>query len=315
MTSESGERYTLNDGFGSRRLVATGQGDYEEVLELSPALCRNPATEDTIRARAAHWADLPRESLAHVRRVARDGPTVRVAADAPAGVRLSDLLAYVESAPDSLSHAGMVALALSVIEGVSVLHDGSGALAHGALAPFHIVVTRECRVVVTDAVYGDAIEALQLNREQLWKGYGLVFPTSASLPRCDQVADVTQLGALVLAIALRRPLRLGEYPHGIADLVSTTRLEGLRRTFGSPTSALHMWLQQALQLRQRATFSNAVQAKLAFSEVASGLGVRRLGVHALSACLEAAGVETPTGHGATVASADRVRIRAAGSMT
>ena len=236
---------------------------------------------------------------------------MRIAADAPAGVRLSDLLAYLESAPDSLSHSAMIALALSVIEGVSVLHDGPGALAHGALVSSHIIVTHECRVVVTDAVYGSAIEALQLNREQLWKGYGLVFPTSASLPRFDQVADVTQLGALVLAIALRRPLRLSEYPHGFADLVSATRLEGLRRTFGSPTSVLHMWLQQALQLRQRATVSHAVQAKLAFSAVTSEPGVRRLGVQALGACLEAAGVETRRGHGAVTPPADLPRVRAA----
>lgn len=283
---DAGGSYTLNDGLGTRRLVAH-LGEWEEELELSPALCRDPAIDDAIRARAARWAELPKEWVAHVRGVERDGATVRVAADALTGLRLTDLLTYLESAPDSLSHSAMMALVMSVIDAVSVLHEWSRPLVHGALAPSHVVITHEGRTMVSDAVYGDAIEAMQLNRGQLWEGYGLMFPASANLPRCDQVSDVTQLGALVLAIALRRPLRVDEYPHGIPDLVSSTRMEATR-TQGSSTSALHMWLQQALQLRQRATFSNAVQAKVAFEAVTAGQSVRRLGMQALSSFLQAA---------------------------
>ena len=59
--------------------------------------------------------------------------------------------------------------------------------------------------MLTDAVFGPALEGLGRNREQLWREFGLALPASASLPRFDQRSDVTQVGAVVLAIAIRRP--------------------------------------------------------------------------------------------------------------
>jgi hypothetical protein len=274
----------LNDGLGDRWVANQSPHGRVEVLSLAPALAGHEAAEASIRARASRLADVEGGFFTAVRRVERDAAGVRVVADAAAGVRLSALLARLETGGEILSNAAMVELAGNVVRALAALHKLPGGLAHGAVTPAHVVVAADGSVTLTDGVFGSALESLQWNREKLWREFHLALPAAASLPRFDQRADVTQLAAVVLAIALRRPLRENEYPRCAADLV----LAATADTAAAGASALRMWLQQALQLHPRSLFATAVEAERAFNEFAEASGLRRTGAKALAAFLDPA---------------------------
>jgi hypothetical protein len=271
---------TRCDGFGTRRAEKDPQSGRIEVLEVSAALAV-PVAEQAIRARAARFTDGKAPMLVPVYRIARAGETLSITSAAPAGVTLADLLAALEFGTVTLSDPGILELAAVTIKAVASLHQLPGAPVHGALSPAHVVFCRDGGVLLTGALFGDALEALQCNREQLWREFGLAMPPSASLPRFDQRADVTQLGALVLAILIRRTLTSTEYPRGIGDLVAAATAN----VADSPlcSSGLRMWLQQALQLHPKATLGSASDAARAFEDVVRSVTGRRAGAQALQA--------------------------------
>ncbi len=272
--------YELNDGLGLRTLDPDLRQGSVETLHVAPRLAEHPAVEHVIRARAARYAELGGGTLTPVYRVDRDAAGLRVLAHAPEGIRLSNVLARLVSTEDALSNAGVLELTASVIKAVAVVHQLPGGLAHGAITPAHVVLSREGIAVLTDGVFGPVVEVLQRNREEVWREFGLALPASASLPRFDQRADVTQLGACVLAILLRRPLKSDEYPRNIAELIQAATPETLPHASG-----LRMWLQQAMQLLSRAMFGNAVEAQKGFVEMITTPGLKRAGRQAVLALL------------------------------
>ena len=285
-----GAGYGLDDGLGIRFVETESDGEITEVLEVAATLASHPAAEQAVRARSARYAGIGIGAVASVRRVERVAGGLRVVADVPAGLRLSDLLADLEFGNESLSDAGVLEIASAVIAAVAAIHELPGGLAHGAVNPSHAVLAADGRVVLTDGVFATTLEALQLNREQLWREYGLALPAAASLPRFDQRADVTALGAIVLALVLRRSLRRDEYPRGVADLV----LAATKDASSPYGSALNMWLQQTLQLHPRSGFSAGAAAQRAFAEIVSAVpGVRRAGPQAVQALLRGRGLGAP----------------------
>ena len=277
-----GSHYALNDGLGERWVLMQPPHGQVEVLTLAPALASHAPAEPAIRARAERMADLVAPAVSAVRRVERDAKGMRVVADAVPGIRLSDVLSQLEAGRNILSHAGMLELASAVVRALAVLHRLSTGLAHGAVTPAHIVLRRDGTAVLTDSVFGTALESLEWNREKLWREFHVALPAAASLPRFDQRADVTQLGAVVLALALRRRLRHDEYPRCAADLVVAATADPAAHG----ASALRMWLQQALQLHPRSMFPSAVEAQRAFLEITAAPGLGRAGARALSTLLQ-----------------------------
>jgi hypothetical protein len=270
------------DGYGFRRIEHDSRSGRVEVLDVSAVLA-TPAAEQAIRSRAARFTDGKAPMLATIHRIARGGDRLSVTTAAPVGVTLEDILGALEFRTVSLSDEGIVELATLTIRAVAAMHGLRGAPTHGALNPAHILFRREGGVLLTGAVFADALQGLQHNREQLWREFGVALPPSAGLPRFDQRSDVAQLGALVLAIFLRRTLTAAEYPRGIADLIGTAA-ENLAVS-GFPASALRMWLQQAMQLHAKATLSSAVDAARAFPEVPPDASSRRAGAQAVQAVI------------------------------
>ena len=255
-----------------------GWRGWQEILEVDAALASRPLTEQQVRSRAAQFNDVETTTCVRVRRIEHRGTSLHVVADIPEGVRLADVLTAIERRNDVLSDAGALELAGAVVEKVAALHRLSGALAHGALSPSHVVLTREGAAVLTDGIFAPTLESRRCSREQLWREFGLALPASASTPRFDQRGDVTQLGALVLAILLRRPLKADEYPHGIQDLV----VAATSSAAGSHASVLRQWLEQALRLHPRAVFGSAVSAQQVFAEMLDS-GQRADGVREVQA--------------------------------
>jgi hypothetical protein len=287
-----GHPYSLDDGLGIRRVERDGRTQ-TEILALAPVLANHPIVEPAIRTRTSRYADLDVRSLAPVRGLERSGVSLHVVTEMPAGVRLSHLLAHLESTGDVMPEPAIFELASSIINAVASLHAWPGGLAHGAINPAHILLTDSGRVLLTDGVFGGGLEALQRNREALWKEFRLAMPPAASLARFDQQTDVTQMGASILALILHRPLRASEYPRGVSDLVmSATESASLTGSAASEFT-LRTWLQAALQIHAKLAFRSAVEAQRSFSEIAKMRESRREGAPALQAFMRATCAEPP----------------------
>ena len=279
-----GQPYSFDDGLGVRTIESDGR-THTEILELAPALASQPVVEQAIRGRASRYADLDIRAFAPVRRIERAGTSLHIVTELPTGVRLSDLLAHLEATGEVVAESAMLELASLIINAVASLHAWPGGLAHGAINPAHVLITNDGRVLLTDCVYGAALEVLQRNREVLWKEFGLAMPAAASLARFDQQADVTQMGALILGIILQRPMRAHEYPRGVSDLVMTATESTSAPGVPGSASALRMWLQEALQIHPRLAFRSAVEAQRSFADISSRPGSRRAGAMALQVLL------------------------------
>jgi hypothetical protein len=268
------------DGFGARSLAFDADLGRVERLDLTPALATS-ASEQAIRARAAYLTSVEDHPLGRVVRIARKGDSLSVFSAAPDGVSLSEILAGLEFKTISLSGEELLELASSVVAALATMHGRMTSIAHGALTPAHIVLQRDGSTILTGAVYGDALQALQKNREHLWRDFGLALPTAANFPRFDQKSDVTQLGAIVLAITQRRTLRRDEYPRGTPDLALSVSVAADPNT----NSKLRLWLQDALQLHGRVSFGSAVEAARAFRDVLPASEERTLEALALQTAI------------------------------
>ena len=295
-----GQPYSLDDGLGIRRVESDGRTQ-TEILALAPVLANHPIVEQAIRTRAARYADLDVRLLASVRRLDRSGASFNIITEMPAGVRLSHLLTHLESTGEAMPEPAIVELASLIINAVASLHAWPGGLAHGAINPAHMLLTNDGRVLLTDGVFGGGLEALQRNREALWKEFRLAIPPAASLARFDQQTDVTQMGASILALILQRPLRAAEYPRGASDLVMTAT-EAASLSGSAAGLTLRTWLQAALQIHARVAFRSAVDAQRAFSELASTRHSRGEGAAAIQLLMHTTCAE-PSKQPATLAHA------------
>lgn len=268
------------DGFGARSLVVDPELGRVERLDLTPALATS-ASEQAIRARAAYLTSVEDNPLGRVVRITRKGDALSVFSVAPDGVSLSEVLAALEFKTISLSGEELLELAASVVAAVATMHERIPSLAHGALTPAHIVLQRDGTAILTGAVYGDALQALQKNREHLWRDFGMALPAAANFPRFDQRSDVMQLGAIVLAITQRRTLRRDEYPKGTPEIALSVSVAVDPNT----NSKLRLWLQDALQLHGRVSFGSAVEAARAFREVLPAPEERTLEARALQTAI------------------------------
>lgn len=264
-----------SDGLGGRRIGFDARWGYIETLELAEELS-TPIAELAVRG-ALQRVSRAGSVLNPVHAIERSGATLRVIGAAVDGRRLCDILEAMEARTLRLPDEALLELAAMIVTVVRWLHETPGAGCHGALSPAHMVLRENGQMVLTDGMFGDAIARLRRNHEQLWKEFGLVLPP-ASEPALDQRADVACIGAAILALLLRRPLRDAEYPRAMADLIVTA-------TAPLPEwgPSMRAWLQQSLQLA--APFSSAAEASATFAGVLQIATRRREGARALLAQL------------------------------
>jgi hypothetical protein len=304
---QAGLTRDLGDGLGIRHVETdVRDGSLVEVLEIAPAIAGAEGFEPSLRARAARMASVHVEGLTSVRRIERSGAALRVIADHVPGLRLPDLLHESLKGNIPLIQPAALELAGQIVRIVSALHQVPG-LCHGAITPAHVVITRTGEVVLTDGIFGSALEGLQRSREQYWREFRVALPPSAGMPRFDQRADVAQLGATVLAVALGRPLTADEFPRAVNEAVTAATIGTRPGETGTSASALRMWLQEAMFLHPRATLNSAVDAERAFDEVLGPAVVRRGGAAAFQYVVQ--GI-----FGDTAASAAAAQMAAAWSL-
>jgi hypothetical protein len=235
-----------------------------DVLHVTGPLA-TAESEREIRVRVGAFARIPTSLVAPVHRVDRDGDVLRIISAPVEGIRVSELLDQLARRRVTLSDQGILDLIARAIASLAALHKCDPSVAHGAIASDHLVLTGD-GIVFTEAVFGGALATLQWPSERVWNTFRVALPHGGCF---DQRSDVTQLAAVILAIALRRPLRVDEYPRCAAPLVmhATETL--------AARSALRMWLQQALQLHARATFTSAVDAGRGFVDLLVGAAGQR----------------------------------------
>src|SRR5260221_1813375 len=162
-SSQSSSGY--EDGLGRRVLAFDHEtGDMLERLVMRPELC---GFEQDLRERMAIIVGLEDERFTRPREIERGADDrLTVVSELVAGRRLSDVL---DAAADHGIVAGLDAglgLLLELLPALSRLHDSG--LTHGALAPGRIVITPAAQIVLVDAIYGEALERMQLTRKRLW---------------------------------------------------------------------------------------------------------------------------------------------------
>ena len=270
------------DGFGVRHIEQDAAAVRVEVVDVSATLSTT-AAEQSIRARASRLMDAAIPGLVPIRHISRVDRSLCIVSELPHAVPLGDLLAGLEFGTITLSEEALLELAGATVRAVAALHEAQPGLAHGALSPSHVLIRPDGTALLTGAVFGDALQALKCNREQLWRTFGIAMPPSASLPRFDQRSDLTQLGALVLSMMLRRTMTAGEYPRQVADLVfAATANVAAAGPWGA---SFRLWIQQALQLHPKALFSTGADAARMFAAIEAKVPGRRAGADELHAVL------------------------------
>jgi hypothetical protein len=260
---------TFQDGLGERsRTTDRASSDALEILRLRTELTAVASFEFALRERTARLANFRHAYYSRVRRIDRtsDGG-LAVVSEAFDGARLSDILRVAELQGLTLDINAALCLLRQLVPAVALLHENARDVAHGALAPERLIVTPHARLVIVEHVLGSAIEQLQFGRDRLWSEFRVAMPPCAGLPRCDQRADVSQIGVTALSLVLGRLLRPDEFPARVPDLLreaTETSVLGDRQPLSTP---LRQWLARALQLDVRSGFQTARDAQVALEEV------------------------------------------------
>ena len=254
----------FEDGIGERLSAVGGANESLEVLKVSNELSAVSTFEDALREQTTRLGAFRHEAFARVRAVERldsRTSTVVVISDRVRGVRLSEVLATAERQGIALDLNAALCLVRQLVSAVAAFHEAEPNSCHGAIAPERIVITPEGRLIVVEYVMGPALEELRFSQERYWRELGVAVPHRFGLPRFDLFADVTQVGAVALALVLGRRLTIDEYPTRIGEVVDSamTRLES--GELEPIPVLLRAWIRSALQLEPRHSFVSAIGAK------------------------------------------------------
>lgn len=267
---------TFEDGLGERRYTIGAGNRPLEVLRLSSALSGISSFEFALRERAGRLANFRHQSYGCVRAVEVDKLTsaLVVVSDYVPGVRLSTLLAAAEKRSHPLDIDAARSLIRQLVWAVAAWQETVPDVCHGAIGPERMIVTREGRLMIVEYVLGAALEQLRYSREQYWRRLRVALPDAIG-PLFDSRVDVTQVGAVALALILGRPLSGDEYPDQIEEVVGVAADRLAAGGLESLSAALREWLLRALQLDPNRPFVSANEARV---DLAAALGSQDLAV-------------------------------------
>ena len=262
----------FQDGLGERRHTSGAGNQPLEVLILHEDLTAVPAFEASLCERLEQLAGFQHPSFTRVRgagRMTKGQARLIIASDHVPGVRLSEVLTAAEQRLIPLEIDAALCLLRQIVPAIAALHAKAPDACHGALAPERIILTPDARAVIVEHVYGSALEQLRFSHSRYWKELRIPLPLTGGLPRFDRRADVTQIGALALALILGRPLGDDEYPARVADIVDGVRAISATGLEVLP-AGIRTWLTRALQLDARRSFATAIEAQAELDAIAVG---------------------------------------------
>ncbi len=258
------------DGLGRRvvRLESADAAPTEHLL-LSPDLASHAGFAAALADRVAKLHGRRLTAYARVQRVDTDGPGgVSVVSEYVKGWRLADLLDVAESENLTLDIGVVMLLLRQLLPTASMLSTQIRDAASGALGPEHLLLTAQGRLVLTDYVFGGAIQALGWDADQLWKRLRIATPPGPSGKAVSQRGDVVQVGVTVLSLVAGRRLRDDEFPERLGDLVSSARQKTPAIIDAPLSPGLRDWLMRALQLAPK-SFEKLFDAQMALERLLS----------------------------------------------
>ena len=259
---------TFEDGFGERRYATGTANEPLEVLKLSSVLSSVSSFDFALRERAARLAGFRHESYARVRTIELDRRTsaLVVVSDYVPGIRLSTILVEAQKRPVPLEINAVRCLIRQLVSAAAALQEAAPEVSNGAIAPERLVITPAGRLIVVEYVLGAALEQLAHARARYWRELGVALPSSVGSPQFDARADITQIGAVALALILGRPLTIDEYPERLSDLIKGATLRSLIGARDPLPAGLRDWLHRALQLDQWESFTSPADARTSMEE-------------------------------------------------
>lgn len=255
----------FSDGLGLRFVRTLGTGETVEALRLRPELA---AFRGSIRDRMIRLASFRQTSFPPVRDTAavpHQAGCLEVISDYVPGIRLSDILEAAGSRRLLISTTAALHVVRGLLGALAVLAQ-SRAVAHGAVGPERVLLTPNGRLIVTDYVYGQALERLEYGQAKLWRVCRIPVPSGARAPSFDTRADLLQVGLVAVALLLGRPVEGDEFPGHLDRLAGSLRLpfDGDRR--GKVERSVKAWLGRMLETDASRPFSGAREALTALEE-------------------------------------------------
>lgn len=253
----------FHDGLGRRALGFDREnGVMLERLVVRPELA---AYSEALESRVARMAALDDDRIVRVRGVERDQDSghLTVVSEFVPGSRLCDLIDAAatqvrdENAPPSVDVA--LGFLLEMLPALGLLHSRTG-VTHGAAGPGRTLLTSAGRVVLLDAVFGEALERAQFTRHRLWAEFRIAMPRTGQHSRFDIPVDLAQAALCAASLAVGRPLRDDEYPNGLASLLLEVVEIAQIRGSSSFASALQRFLQRTIPLPGQRPFTSADDA-------------------------------------------------------
>jgi len=254
---------TFEDGLGERRYAVGSVGEPLEVLKLSSVLSSVSSFDFALRERTARLAGFRHDAYGRVRSIDLDRRTsaLLVTSDYVKGIRLSTLLAETQKRAIPLEFNAVRALIRQLVTAAAALHQAAPDVGNGAIAPERIVLTSTGRVTIVEYVLGAALEQLGYTRARYWRELAVALPGTIGTPLFDPRTDVTQVGAVALALILGRPLTPEDYPDRLVDLIQTATMRTATGAAEPLPASVRDWLTQTLQLDQWESFASPSDAR------------------------------------------------------
>lgn len=265
VSSPQPTQLTFEDGLGERRYATGTVGEPLEVLKLSSVLSSVSSFDFALRERAARLAGFRHESYGRVRSIELDRRTsaLLVTSDFVAGVRMSTLLAETQKRALPLEFNAVRGLVRQLVSAAAALCSAAPDVGNGAIAPERLVLTPTGRLMIVEYVLGAALEQLGHTRARYWRELAVALPGTVGTPVFDARTDVTQIGAVALALILGRPLTPEDYPDRLSGLIQSATMRSASGAVEPLPESVRDWLTQALQLDQWESFASPIDARVA----------------------------------------------------
>jgi PEGA domain len=255
------------DGFGVRFLGFDAEaGDPIEILAFDRELVQAAGFGSAVGVRVARLSSARHALFARVRRIERPAPgALLLVSDRVVGWRLADVLDIANRTRLTLDTSAVLNLVRQLVPAVALFGRHQRDLCVGNIAPERLVLTPQGRLVIAEYVLGEAIDKLELSRDDLWRRYRVA--VAGSEPGGDGArSDVLAIGLVALSLLVGRRLREDEFPFAMGDLLElvTEKHGGDSRPL-SPRLA--SWLARSLQLEGHKPLQSPKEAQLAFEEL------------------------------------------------
>ncbi len=248
----------VSNHLGDRLLTFdNGTASSLELLKFKIEFSTAPGFEAALRKRVDDFGRFRHPSVAPVRGVEwmGDGDGLALVSIHTAGRRLSEILKDARGATFAFELLRQLGPALVALQ------QCAPGIAHGAITPERVIVTREGRLVLVEHVLGAALDELKFPAARVRAELGLAAPNDAGPIKFTPRLDVMQLAFVSLSLLLGRRLDAAEYPANIMPL-----LDEFTRTDAAGAARLRPWLERALQTGAR-PFASAQDAMEAFSAI------------------------------------------------